>query len=137
MTRGSSSSRLCADGTGWGSEPRLTPWIRRIKSPGPSKRNNPSGPSERPLQTKCLFDAVLLLPVIMSVQRQCASDQSIPVGSVLYDEMEVRYFLEIMFSALRTFIGVILDDRLPAFVPVEGDDVAQFALPGVIDAIRR
>ena len=40
------------------------------------------------------------------------------------DEMQVRYFLEIVLDAPRAFIGAILDDRLPAPVTVQRDYVA-------------
>jgi hypothetical protein len=42
---------------------------------------------------------------------------------VLDDEVKVRNLLEIVLDALRAFIGAVLDDGLPALVPVEGDDV--------------
>lgn len=63
--------------------------------------------SARALLAQRLFDAVLLFAVVGTVERDRAADQEIPVGAVLDDEVEIRYLLEIMLDALRSFIGAV------------------------------
>src|SRR5688572_13673747 len=83
----------------------------------------------RAFVTKSLLDTVLLLAAVGTVQGNRAADQAIPVWTVLDDEMQVRYLLEIVLDALRTVIGAIFDDRLPSLVPVQCGDVAHSRFP--------
>ena len=73
---------------------------------------------------KRLLDAVLLLAVVGAVQCDGATDQEIPVWAMLDDEMQVGDLLEIVLDALRPLVGAIVDDRLPALVRMQGEDIA-------------
>jgi hypothetical protein len=48
---------------------------------------------------------------------------------VLDDEVEFRQLLEVMLDALRAIFGAILDDRLPALVGMQGNNVAHSEIP--------